>query len=183
MNAARVLVPTFNVKHADILRAYIVVKKIMKLDVVQMLWGMVRRCVPIDAVKDKLQEYVSAKLLPDTEATEMSTVFEQMRGIWSESNGLSESSDNSLSQQARNIERELPLSQEELRDELHRREQLLQQQDASTVNSGSPTDQWRVYSEAVAKLTASTEPERLFVQASAGTGKSFCWKHVSFGVF
>ena len=35
------------------------------------------------------------------------------------------------------------------------------------------TDQWRVYREIVEALTANRTPLRMFLQASAGTGKSF----------
>ncbi len=38
---------------------------------------------------------------------------------------------------------------------------------------GLLTDQWRVYDEIVSTLTRNAAPLRLFMQASAGTGKSF----------
>ena len=45
---------------------------------------------------------------------------------------------------------------------------------AGAASTSAPvTDQWRVYSEAVRALGSGTRPLRLFIQASAGTGKSF----------
>ena len=38
---------------------------------------------------------------------------------------------------------------------------------------GAATDQWRVYAEIVEALTSNSDPLRYFLQASAGTGKSF----------
>ena len=42
-----------------------------------------------------------------------------------------------------------------------------------TSPDGTVTDQWRVYSEAIAVLGSNAKPLRLVLQASAGTGKSF----------
>ena len=58
----------------------------------------------------------------------------------------------------------------ELRAELERREHCLQDVHGSAT---STTDQWRVYKEAVEGLQSRTKLLRMFVQASAGTGKSF----------
>ena len=62
------------------------------------------------------------------------------------------------------------MSAAELEDELRRREFLLQQHPSEP---GAATDQWRVYSEIVAGLQDEGRLLRIFVQASAGTGKSF----------
>ena len=58
----------------------------------------------------------------------------------------------------------------ELQAELASREKLMQ---TLHEQDGAWTDQWRVYTEIVEALTANTAPLRLFLQASAGTGKSF----------
>ena len=63
-----------------------------------------------------------------------------------------------------------PLTDAELRQELLRREQMMQE---GCAPDGAATDQWRVYSEAIAVLSANDKPLRLVLQASAGTGKSF----------
>ena len=53
-----------------------------------------------------------------------------------------------------------------------------------TSPDGTVTDQWRVYSEAIAVLGSNAKPLRLVLQASAGTGKSFLletlflWSHL-----
>ena len=62
------------------------------------------------------------------------------------------------------------MSDAELRGELLLREQLMQRL-KGTENMW--TDQWRVYKEIVAALESNTVSLRLFLQASAGTGKSF----------
>ena len=63
-----------------------------------------------------------------------------------------------------------PLTEAELRDELRKRERMMQE---SIAPDGTVTDQWRVYSEAIAVLGSNDKPLRLVLQASAGTGKSF----------
>ena len=59
---------------------------------------------------------------------------------------------------------------EELRAELERREALLQR---LHDKGGQWTDQWRVYTESIRGLQDRTKLLRIFIQASAGTGKSF----------
>ena len=64
------------------------------------------------------------------------------------------------------------LTSVEMSAELQAREKLLQQRSANAMQTDRPTDQWRVYEECVEQMQ-TTEPLRLFLQASAGTGKSF----------
>ena len=59
---------------------------------------------------------------------------------------------------------------DELRVELLKRERMMQE---GASPDGTVTDQWRVYSEAIAVLGSNDKPLRLVLQASAGTGKSF----------
>ena len=63
-----------------------------------------------------------------------------------------------------------PLTEAELRDELRKRERMMQE---SIAPDNTVTDQWRVYTEAIAVLCSNDKPLRLVLQASAGTGKSF----------
>ena len=62
------------------------------------------------------------------------------------------------------------MSMEELREELAERERNMQRFNGE---DGVLTDQWRVYSEIVEVLRTNSAPLRLFLQASAGTGKSY----------
>ena len=62
------------------------------------------------------------------------------------------------------------MSKAELQEELTTREKLMQK---LRDREGVWTDQWRVYQEIITALGANTAPLRLFLQASAGTGKSF----------
>ena len=68
------------------------------------------------------------------------------------------------------------MSTEEMRQELERREAAMQSpppvKHGDDSNTATVTDQWRVYSEIVASLSG-IQPLRMFIQASAGTGKSF----------
>ena len=65
-----------------------------------------------------------------------------------------------------------PLSEQELADELLRREALLQERSSSLDTTTVHTDQWRVYQEVIPVLTNGGVLQML-VQAAAGTGKSF----------
>ena len=62
------------------------------------------------------------------------------------------------------------MTETELREELARRERLMQ---TLHGKEGLWTDEWRVYKEIIAALDANAAPLRMFLQASAGTGKSF----------
>jgi len=62
------------------------------------------------------------------------------------------------------------MNKAELQEELTTREKLMQK---LRDRKGVWTDQWRVYQEIVTALGENTAPLRLFLQASAGTGKSF----------
>ena len=94
-------------------------------------------------------------------------VFEQMRGVVRESNvyaapGVA----NAAATEAENR----PMTPEELSVELTNRELLMQKLQGQ---ANVMTDQWRVYQEIVEALQQKRQPLRMFLQASAGTGKSF----------
>merc|ERR1712023_280113 len=66
------------------------------------------------------------------------------------------------------------MTRQELEAELAQREDLMKQFGPNTAGlSQSVTDQWRIYKEATEIMRENTNPLRLCVQASAGTGKSF----------
>ena len=54
--------------------------------------------------------------------------------------------------------------------ELLTRERVMQE---DTSPDGTVTDQWLVYSKAIAVLSSNEKPLHLVLQASAGTGKNF----------
>ena len=62
------------------------------------------------------------------------------------------------------------MTEAELQHELETRERQMQTFEGE---EGTMTDQWRVYTEAIKCLEASSTPLRMCLQASAGTGKSF----------
>ena len=146
-----------------------------KLDVVSLLWGMSRRHVPLDVLKQKLQEYVKEGHLPEIEADEMCTVFEQMRGVWAETKALAGSNNTDAESSTASMEHTRPLTLDELRQELLNREALMQECRSTdpSVEGVHISDQWHVDQEAIAVLRDNKEALRLFVHASAGTGKSF----------
>ena len=94
-------------------------------------------------------------------------VFEQMQGVLRETNAYAA---NGPAAAAATEAANTPMTEAELREELARREQLMRTLDGQ---DNLWTDQWRVYQEILATLERNTDPLRLFLQASAGTGKSF----------
>ena len=120
-------------------------------------------------MKGKLDEYIAEGHLEANEKDAFVELFEQMQGVLRERNAYA---DPSASSAARTDDANRPLTDEELREELGSREHLMQQ--VSTVlPSGACSDQWRVYSEIIGALERNTTPLRMFLQASAGTGKTF----------
>ena len=65
-----------------------------------------------------------------------------------------------------------PMSMEEMQTELQVREALMQKVGMLQPETAL-TDQWRVYQEIISCLQQNRSPLRMFLQASAGTGKSF----------
>ena len=64
-----------------------------------------------------------------------------------------------------------PLTLEELREELPKWERMMQE---GIVPDGTVTDQWRVYSEAIAVHRSNDKPLRLVLHASAGCRALAC---------
>ncbi len=118
-------------------------------------------------LKEKLKEYIQAGQVSEDSFDAHVEVFEQMRGVIRESNIFA---DPGVASAKATEEENRPMSDAELRAEVALREKLMQRMHEQ---DGAWTDQWRVYSEIVEALTANAAPLRLFLQASAGTGKSF----------
>ena len=123
--------------------------------------------MPLEVLKEKLTAYVEEGHIPETKYDEYVRVFEQMQGIIRESNVFA---DPDISNAKATEEENRPMSRAELKADLARRENLMQQGDNK---ENSQTDQWRIYEEAIKIIDKNEEPLRLFLQASAGTGKSF----------
>ena len=68
-----------------------------------------------------------------------------------------------------------PMTKDELRAELERREELLRQPppNAAEEDREGETDQWRIYKDVTRVLERNAAPARFIIQASAGAGKSF----------
>ena len=94
-------------------------------------------------------------------------VFEQMQGVIRQQNIFA---DPATASAIATEEENRPMSEVELQAELALREKLMQ---SLHGQEGAWTDQWRVYKEVVEALTSNSAPLRYFLQASAGTGKSF----------
>jgi len=139
------------------------------LDIHNSLWSLSRRLVLLDILKEKLDAYIAAGDLQPTEKDACVQVFEQMRNIHRQTNLHGGANAVQLPGTVPDDENR-PLTEAELRDELRKRERIMQE---SISLDGTVTDQWRVYSEAIAVLGSNVKPLRLVLQASAGTGKSF----------
>ena len=125
--------------------------------------------MPLDILKEKLDAYIAAGDLQPTEKDACVQVFEQMRNIHRQTNlhgGATSVGPNTTAVDEENR----AFTDDELRVELLKRERMMQE---GTSPDGTVTDQWRVYSEAIAVLGSNAKPLRLVLQASAGTGKSF----------
>ena len=137
------------------------------LDIHSTLWALARRLVPLHVLKEKLDVYIQEGHLPEDAKESFVEVFEQMHSICREQNVYA---DPGASSAANTDAENAPMSKEELQAELASREQLLRRLHGS---EGAWTDQWRVYEEIVSAISENRAPLRMFLQASAGTGKSF----------
>ena len=138
-----------------------------QLDIDATLWTHARRQVPLDALKAKLQEYVDAGYIPMEKQAHYAEVFEHMQNCIRQQNVFADP--NVASVQSTEQEN-TDMTDEELDAELQRREKLMKTLDGK---EDCWTDQWRVYKEVVEQLQINGDPLRYFLQASAGTGKSF----------
>ena len=138
-----------------------------KFDIASSLWTLARRLVPLHVLKAKLDQYVIEGHIEAVDKDTYIETFEQMAGVLRETNAFVEPA--AAAAQATE-EANAPMGDEELQEELRRRERLMQ-----TLNGVDNvcTDQWRVYQEIIAALQTNVAPLRLCLQASAGTGKSF----------
>ena len=137
-----------------------------RLDMDNTMWTLARRLVPLAVLKEKLATYVEEGHLEEEKVDEYVEVFERMQGVVREQNVFADPMASAIATEDANR----PMSMVELQAELASRETLMQ---SLHEQEGAWTDQWRVYTEVVEALTANTEALRMFLQASAGTGKSF----------
>ena len=137
------------------------------MDIASTLWALARRQLPLEVMRQKLDEYEAAGYIEENEKEGYVETFEQMQGVLREYNVHAEpgatGGTGAQGEQAM-------MGPEELRAELERREALLQRLHDT---GGQWTDQWRVYTESLRGLQDRTRLLRIFIQASAGTGKSF----------
>ena len=134
-----------------------------ELDAQRCLFNLHRRGCPTQALHEKADEFIDNGLLRAPEAASVIRTIEQERSVTRVINDVG-ASDNNTSAAGRISSN---LSSQELSTMLAERETKLQASD-----NGSPTDQWRVYSEIVDGLSTGKNL-RVLCQASAGTG-SFC---------
>ena len=133
-----------------------------KLDIQRVLFNLHRRQLPMDAIDQKANDYVTDGLVTREEADGMLLVIRAERGVGGIANEVcGNESDPAPSCAPRR------LSKNELQALLDKR--VGQMQDGGSDDS--PTDQYRVYKHIIEQLDSGT-PLRLMAQASAGTGKS-----------
>ena len=89
-----------------------------KVDVVSALWSLAKRHVPLQVLRDKLQEYINAGHLDLSEREELEPVLEQMNEVHREENLFR---DDARASAAVLDEDNRQMTEEELRAELTRR--------------------------------------------------------------
>ena len=136
-------------------------------DVASTLWALARRLVPLPVLRAKVAEYVSCGFIHEHEEDAYVQTLEQMHGVVREYNVHAVDPEPGLAQHGHDS---AAMTMPELVAELERREVLLR---SSPPAPGVDTDQWRVYSEITRALQQRDRLVRFFIQASAGTGKSF----------
>ena len=129
------------------------------LDAERAIYNLHRKRLPLDVLREKTQEYVTAKLLPKRKADRLMRVIEQERQCIRSVNEVG--SDEDSVEEREDISRRLSMA--DMKKELEKREALMQ------VGGDLATDQWRVYTHITNSIRLG-EPLRLMVQASAGTG-------------
>ena len=115
--------------------------------------------MPLDVLLQKVQEYVSASLLPQREADKLVRMIEEERACTRSVNEVG--SDEDSIEERTDFSRRLSMA--EMKKEHEQREVLMK------AGVDGVTDQWRVYSHIIDSIRLG-EPLRLMVQASAGTG-------------
>ncbi len=148
------------------------------LDVQRLLFDLQRKGLPLDkkkpnqiCLRDKIQEYVEGEHITSRQAEEMLAIMAEQQHDISVVNELQPNDESSGTAPAAQGERAgRRLSTEELRLALAQREENLRRP-TQTTGTGS-TDQWRIYSE-ICSLVQEDRDAAMFIQASAGGGKSY----------
>ena len=94
-----------------------------KFDVASSLWSLASRRVPLDVMRDKLDEYIAAGLLEQEEKHGYENVFEQIQGVFRETNVYAQPG-SAAAAAAEDEDKQMSVT--ELAEELRRREGLLQ---------------------------------------------------------
>ncbi len=141
-----------------------------KLDITAALLNLAKRHVPLEELERFLESAVEEGHLRREEVDEYREMFERIAGVVREVDVFQPAGAG-----AEGGTGNRPMTMDELRADLARREALLQ---APPPNAGPEerereTDQWRLYREITAALAENAKPVRTVIQASAGTGKSF----------
>ena len=129
------------------------------LDAERAIYNLHRKRLPLDVLREKVKQYVTAKLLPKRKADKLMRMIEQERECIRSVNEVG--SDEESVEEREDVSRRLSMA--EMEKELEKREALMK------VGGDDVTDQWRVYTHITNSIRLG-EPLRLMVQASAGTG-------------
>ena len=129
------------------------------LDAQRAIYNLHRRRLPIDVLRDKAHEYVTAGRLAKRKADNLMRVIEQERDAIRSVNDAD--SDAEPTEERDSVSRRLSMA--EMKKELEEREAAMK------AGGAAVTDKWRVYTHIISALRVG-EPLRLMVQASAGTG-------------
>ena len=146
-----------------------------QLDLKVALWGLMQRNVPLDAIRITLQKWIAEEHL---HASEENTFFRQAQDMRDCQRTRNPLCNQDFTPNVPATSHYAPLSDEELADELLRREALLRERTTMTACQTQCTDQWRVYEEVTATLSQN-QLLRMLVRAPAGTGKSFLLETVA----
>ena len=136
-----------------------------KADYARILWHLHQKGLPTELLKQKADEFVAAGdlMLREAEAIIQTIELERGRSTTLVGGGAADSERNGERLSGR-------LTAEELQAELDKRIQMMK----DGVPEGEVSDQSRVFDYCIEQIEkGSSNPLRLTVQASAGTGKSF----------
>jgi hypothetical protein len=152
------------------------------LDIHSVIYGYVKRMLPFEIIREKIDKFVEEETLEEEDKEPLLRQVQEMQAVARSINPMSRPGDSSATT-SNSIHAHM--TARELTEELLRREAALQTPPPRTAaenpENGDPgvsilsspvTDQWRVYQEIIVGLQGES-PLRMFMQASAGTGKSY----------
>ena len=143
------------------------------MDVQRMLLNLaLKKNVAMQSVREKADDYVNSGHISREGADAVLQHIEDERKLLTYSNvGVEPGNGAEASGDAVDASAGGPKSRQQLEEELRRRENMMKTGEPAAGTG--VTDQWRVYKDILAGLEGKTQPLRMIVQASAGTGKSF----------